>query len=52
MGRGNCYYIVCVGHIHVMMESALYTREGLLQPCPVFIVAYMYIVNLVIRNDI
>lgn len=25
MGRGNCCSIVCVGHIHVMMESALYT---------------------------
>ena len=27
MGRGNCCSIVCVGHIHVMMESALYTRQ-------------------------
>ena len=26
MGKGNCCSIVCVGHIHVMMESALYTR--------------------------
>ena len=25
MGRGNCCSIVCAGHIHVMMESALYT---------------------------
>ena len=25
IGRSNCYSIVCVGHIHVMMESALYT---------------------------
>ena len=25
MGRGNCCSIVCVGHIYVMMESALYT---------------------------
>ena len=22
--RSNCYFIVCVGHIHVMMASALY----------------------------
>ena len=29
MGRGNCCSIVCVGHIHVMMESALYTMLGL-----------------------
>ena len=27
MGRGNCCSIVCVGHIHVMMESALYTNH-------------------------
>ena len=27
MGRGNCCSIVCVGHIHVMMESALYTTK-------------------------
>ena len=32
IGEGNCYSIVCVGHIHVMMESALYTTSR----CPWF----------------
>ena len=32
IGRSNCYSIVCVGHIHVMMESALYTRPILAFP--------------------
>ena len=27
IGRSNCYFIVCVGHIHAMMESTLYTKE-------------------------
>ena len=29
IGRSNWYSIVCVGHIHVMMEYALYTTDYL-----------------------